>query len=114
MKNNNFKIQLVKEVYQGKEFTLPYRQYVINYYDEEYHVTVDDKIYGNYGGEYSVDIFFIRSNINREKKKIYNYAYAYDKDKVDEKIDSNYKDIVLGLMEEGIIKKIQINKKNKI
>lgn len=114
MKNNNFKIQMLKEIYQGKEFTLPYRKYVINYHDEEYHLTVDDKIYGNYGGEYSVNIVFIKSNIDRQKKEIYHYAYSYDKDQADEKIDHNYNDIVLGLMEEGIIKKIPINKKNKI
>ena len=98
MKNNDFKIQMLKEIYQGKEFTLPYRKYVINYHDEQYHVTVDDKIYGNYGGEYSVNVVFIKSNIDRQKKEI----------------DHNYNDIVLGLMEEGIIKKIPINKKKKI
>lgn len=109
MKNNNFKIQMLKEIYQGKEFTLPYRQYVINYHDEEYHLTIDDKIYGNYGGEYSADIFFISSNIDREKKKI--YQYDYNKNHANEFRNKNYNDIIQYLFANGIIKKITPPKK---
>ena len=112
MKNNNFKIELLKEVYQGKEFTLPYREYVVSYHDEEYHVTVDDKIYGNNGGSYKANVFFIKSNIDREKKEI--YFYNYNEKNVNEKYNKNYSDIIDYLFNSKLIKKIVIKKENEL
>ena len=108
MKNNNFRIQLVKEVYQGKEFTLPYRQYVINYYDELYKLYIEDEIIGNHGGKYDAKLFFLSSNIDREKKKI--YQYDYNKNQANEFRNENYNDIIQYLLDNGIIRRIKPSK----
>ena len=112
MKNNNFKIQLLKEVYQGKEFTLPYRQYVINYYDEEYHVTVDDQIIGNTGGIYKAKLYFIKSNVDRKQKEI--YSYECNEKNVKENYNKNYKDVINYLLNNNLIKKIVIKKQDEL
>lgn len=112
MKNNNLKIQLVKEVYQGKEFTLPYRQYVINYYDELYKLDIDDEIVGNNGGSYKAKLYFIKSNVDRKQKEI--YSYEYNEKNVKENYNKNYKDVINYLLNNNLIKKIIIKKQDEL
>lgn len=77
---------------------------MIEYYDELYSLSIEDEIIGNNGGSYRVKLFFIKSNIDREKKEI--YQYEYNKNQANEFRNEDYNDIIQYLLDNGIIKKI--------
>ena len=105
---NNFRVELKKEIYDKKTeeggYIHPSREYSIEHWDEIYSLSIEDGIIGNNGGSYKVIIFFISSNIDREKKKIYHYDY--NKNQANEFRNQNYNDIIQYLLDNGIIKKI--------
>jgi hypothetical protein len=105
MKNNNLKIQLVKEIYQGKEFTLPYREYDLIYFEENYSIIVNDTIIGNSAGKYEVKIYLKEFG---KQELIYHYDFNGDiKPLKNEEIENeDYNDIIQYLLDNGIIKKI--------
>ena len=104
----NFKVNLKKEVYTKKTeeggYLYPIREYMIEYHDEFYQLDIDDQIIGNNGGSYKAKLCFIKSNIDREKKEI--YQYEYNKNQANEFRNKNYNDIIQYLLDNGIIKKI--------
>ena len=104
----NFKVNLKKEVYTKKTeeggYLHPIKEYMIEYYDELYSLSIEDEIIGNNGGSYRVKLFFIKSNIDREKKEI--YQYEYNKNQANEFRNEDYNDIIQYLLDNGIIKKI--------
>ena len=104
----NFKVNLKKEVYTKKTeeggYLHPIREYMIEYHDEFYQLDIDDQIIGNNGGSYKAKLCFIKSNIDREKKEI--YQYEYNKNQANEFRNKNYNDIIQYLLDNGIIKKI--------
>lgn len=81
---------------------------MIEYYDELYSLSIEDEIIGNNGGSYRVKLFFIKSNIDREKKEI--YQYEYNKNQANEFRNEDYNDIIQYLLDNGIIKKITPSK----
>ena len=107
-----FKVNLKKEVYTKKTeeggYLHPIRQYMIEYYDEVYQLDIDDQIIGNNGGKYDAKLFFLSSNIDREKKKI--YQYDYNKNQANEFCNENYNDIIQYLLDNGIIRRIKPSK----
>ena len=108
----NFKVNLKKEVYIKKTeeggYLHPIKEYMIEYYDEVYQLDIDDQIIGNNGGIYKAKLCFIKSNIDREKREI--YQYEYNKNQETERIDKNFNDIVQYLLDNRIIKKIKPSK----
>lgn len=109
---NNFRVELKKEIYAKKTeegfYIHPTREYSIEYYDELYSLSIEDEIIGNNGGSYRVKLFFIKSNIDREKKEI--YQYEYNKNQANEFRNEDYNDIIQYLLDNGIIKKITPSK----
>lgn len=108
---DNFKIKLLKEVYQKKNLLgeiYPYREYDIKYFEERYKLIVDDKIAGNKGG--SLKIKCIENNEKNERQKII-YLYTYDGKKKPpvffKFVDKQYYDIYDYLVENNYIYEIQ-------
>ena len=107
----NFKVILLKEVYQKKNLfgeIYPYKEYEIDYFDESYKLIIDDKIAGNKGG--SLKIKCIENNSKNDKQRII-YIYTYDGEKKPPKIfkflDKRYRDIYDYLLENKYIYEIQ-------
>lgn len=109
---NNFRIELKKEIYDKKTeeggYIHPSREYSIEHWDEIYSLSIEDGIIGNNGGSYKAKLCFIKSNIDREKREI--YQYEYNKNQETERIDKNFNDIVQYLLDNRIIKKIKPSK----
>lgn len=75
----NFKINLVKEVYQMKTkegfYLQPYREYQIDYFSEKYKLIVDDKTIGASSGNYKAFIYLIHPIGRKKEQLIYKYEY---------------------------------------
>lgn len=99
------KIILKKEIFQGKNQTLPYREYDLEYFEENYFITVDDMIIGNSSGKYKVNIYLKEFG---KKELIYDYDFNGDiKPVKNEEIkNKDFSDVISYLFESGIIKKI--------
>ena len=111
-----FKVNLKKEVYKKQTeegfYIHPTREYIVEYYDELYHLDIDDKIIGNTGGSYKAKLCFIKSNVDRKQKEIYSYEY---KEKIaKENYNKNYKDVIDYLLNNNFIKKIVIKKQDEL
>ena len=107
---DNFKVKLLKEVYQKKNLfgeIYPYREYDIDYFDESYKLIIDDKIVGNRGG--NLKIKCIENNEKNEKQKVI-YIYTYNGEKkppiIFKFVDRRYKDIYDYLLENKYIYEI--------
>lgn len=102
-------ITMTEQIFQGKNQTLPYREYDLVYFEENYLIIVDDRIVGNSGGKYEVNIY-LKEFAN--KYLIYEYKFDGDKKPIEnnEKKDKNYNDIIQYLLDNGIIKKITPSK----
>lgn len=103
------KITMTEQIFQGKNQTLPYREYDLEYFEENYLIIVDDMRVGNSGGRYQVNIY-LKDFSN--KYLIYEYKFDGDKKPVqnNEKINKDYIDIIQYLLENDIIKKIKPSK----
>ena len=108
---DSFKVKLLKEVYQKKNLfgeIYPYREYDIQYFNENYRLIVDDKIAGNKGG--SLKIKCIENDLEKDKQQII-YIYTYDGEKkiprIFKFVDRRYKDIYDYLLENKYIYEIQ-------
>ena len=112
----NFKVNLKKEVYKKQTeeggYLHPIKEYMIEYYDELYHLDIDDQIIGNTGGSYKAKLCFIKSNVDRKKKEI--YVYEYKEKNVKENYNKNYKDVIDYLLNNNFIKKIVIKKQDEL
>ena len=107
----NFKVILLKEVYQKRNLMgeiYPYREYDIQYFNENYRLIVDDRVSGNSGG--NLKIKCIENNEKNEKQRII-YIYTYDGEKKPAEIfkflDKMYRDIYDYLLENKYIYEIQ-------
>lgn len=107
---DNFKVKLLKEVYQKKNLfgeIYPYREYEIDYFEESYKLIIDDKIVGNRGG--NLKIKCIENNEKNEKQKVI-YIYTYNGEKkppiIFKFVDRRYKDIYDYLLENKYIYEI--------
>ena len=103
------KITMTEQIFQGKNQTLPYREYDLEYFEENYLIIVDDRIVGNSGVKYEVNIY-LKEFAN--KYLIYEYKFDGDKKPIEnnEKKDKNYNDIIQYLLDNDIIKKIKQSK----
>ena len=107
----NFKINLVKEVYQKTNLfggSYPYREYEIDD-GEKYQLIIDDKISGNSGGSLRIKL-----NIVKKDKIINVYSYIYNgqrkKAETFEYKNPKYEILVEVLEKRGYIKKINSKK----
>ena len=99
------KITMTEQIFQGRNQTLPYREYDLVYFQENYFIIVDDRIVGNSGGKYEVNIY-LKEFAN--KYLIYEYKFDGDKKPIqnNEKINKDYNDIIQYLLDNQIIKRI--------
>lgn len=99
------KITMTEEIFQGRNQTLPYREFDLEYFEENYIITVDDMIIGNSSGRYQVNIY-LKEFAN--KYLIYEYKFDGDKKPIqnNEKINKDYNDIIQYLLDNQIIKRI--------
>jgi hypothetical protein len=103
------KITMTEEIFQGQNQTLPYREFDLVYFEEDYLVIVDDGIVGNSGGRYEVNIY-----LKDFANKYLIYEYKFDGNskpaKNNEIINKDYTDIIQYLLDNGIIRRIKPSK----
>ena len=99
------RIMLKKEIFQGKNQTLPYREFDLVYFEENYFIIVDDMIIGNSSGRYHSEIYLQDFG---KQELIYDYEFNGDiKPVKNEEIkNKDFSDVISYLFESGIIKTI--------
>lgn len=104
------KIMLKKEIFQGENQTFPYREFDLEYFEENYLIIVDDMIVGNSGGKYEVNIYLKEFG---KQELIYDYGFNGDINPIknEEIKNKDFSDVVKYLFANGIIKKITPPKK---
>lgn len=103
------KITMTEQIFQGKNQTLPYREYDLVYFEENYLIIVDNMIVGNSGGKYQVNIYLKEFG---KQELIYHYDFNGDINPIkNEEIENkDFSDVVKYLFANGIIKKITPSK----
>ena len=103
------RIMLKKEIFQGKNQTLPYREFDLVYFEENYFITVDDMIIGNSSGRYHSEIYLQDFG---KQELIYQYDFNGDiKPLKNEEIENkDFADVIKYLFNNEIIKKISPSK----
>lgn len=99
------RIMLKKEIFQGENQTFPYREFDLEYFEENYLIIVDEMIVGNSSGKYKVKIYLQDFG---KKELIYQYDFNGDiKPLKNEEIkNKDFADVVKYLVDNEIIKKI--------